>query len=375
VIRKGRPLSNAAKDGRNADGPRDGDDDSFESSSSSSSEPSSSASSSSSRSTRSFGRSSGNSFGGSSGRSSGSSSGSSFGRSSNSSFGNSSGRSSNSSFGNSSDRSSNSSFGGSSGSSSSSNSSFGKSSGSSFGRSTSRAPRYPGSNVTSQRSSTSAPDPFAAAGEADPFEPFESFDAHDRAAGRQSQSDPSAQDTTDPSETTYTRSRRTPGEAKSGQDDAKKSQRPARSLKGRALGYLSRREYSRAELARKLKPFVEETDSLDTLLDTLEAENWLSDSRFAESLVHRRSSRLGASRIVGELKQHAVDQTLVEEASAQLRETELARAQAVWQKKFGRLPETAAERAKQARFLASRGFSGATIGKILKGIDEEWSGD
>ncbi|GGC52841.1 recombination regulator RecX [Paraburkholderia caffeinilytica] len=211
-------------------------------------------------------------------------------------------------------------------------------------------------------------------------DPFESFDAHDRAAGRRPQSDPSAQPATDPSETseateatetTYTRSRRTPGEAKPGQDDAKKSQRPARSLKGRALGYLSRREYSRSELARKLKPFVEETDSLDTLLDSLEAENWLSDSRFAESLIHRRSSRLGASRIVGELKQHAVDQTLVEEASAQLRETELARAQAVWRKKFDRLPETPAERAKQARFLASRGFSGATIGKILKGFDEE----
>ncbi|CAE6698892.1 Regulatory protein RecX [Paraburkholderia nemoris] len=309
VIRKGRPSSNA---GHNADGPRDGGDDSFESSSSSST----------SRSTRSFGRSSG--------KSSSNSSSSSFSRSS--------------------------------------GSSFGKSSGSSFGRSTSRSPRDPAGNAAPRRSYTSDPDPFVAAGEADPFE---SFDAHDRAAGRQPQSDPSAQSEADPSETTYTRSRRTPGEAKPEQDEAKKSQRPARSLKGRALGYLSRREYSRSELARKLKPFVEETDSLDTLLDALEAENWLSDSRFAESLIHRRSSRLGASRIVGELKQHAVDQTLVEEASAQLRETELVRAQAVWRKKFDRLPETAAERAKQARFLASRGFSGATIGKILKGFDEE----
>jgi regulatory protein len=319
VIRKGRPQPNAANAGRNADGPRDSDDDSFESSSSSSSSPSSSTTS---RSTRSFGRSSGNSSDSSTGRSSGSS--------------------------------------------------FGKSSGSSFGRSTSRAPRYPAGNSATRRSYASDPDPFAAAGDADPFE---SFDAHDRAEGRQPQSDSSAQAAADPSETTYTRLRRAPGEAKPEQDDEKKSQRPTRSLKGRALGYLSRREYSRSELARKLKPFVEETDSLDTLLDSLEAENWLSDSRFAESLIHRRSSRLGASRIVGELKQHAVDQTLVEEASAQLRETELARAQTVWQKKFGRLPETAAERAKQARFLASRGFSGATIGKILKGIDEEWSGD
>ncbi|WP_025602620.1 recombination regulator RecX [Burkholderia sp. WSM2230] len=255
----------------------------------------------------------------------------------------------------------------------------------------------------------------------DPFDPFESFDAHDRAAGRgprraqlpETQSGESA-------EPVYTRSRGssgargssgsrgssrssgsrhapgssyasgsrhasgtpyasgdtgTPGDPGSSPSEAKKSQRPARSLKGRALGYLSRREYSRSELARKLKPFVEENDSLDTLLDTLEAENWLSDSRFAESLIHRRSSRLGASRIVGELKQHAVDQALVEEASAQLRQTELARAQAVWRKKFGQLPETPAERAKQARFLASRGFSAATIGKILKGIDEEWSGE
>jgi regulatory protein len=108
------------------------------------------------------------------------------------------------------------------------------------------------------------------------------------------------------------------------------------------------------------------------VLDALEREGWLSDSRFAESLIHRRASRLGASRIVNELKRHAVGQTLIEEASAQLRETELARAQAVWRKKFGQIPETPAERAKQMRFLAARGFSGATIGKILKGIDEEW---
>lgn len=236
----------------------------------------------------------------------------------------------------------------------------------------------------------------------DPFDRPESFDAHDRAAGRGPRRALSSSQPDQSAEPTYTRSSesrgsrnsrgslrshgagtsrstsasdQTPGDADPGPSEAKKSQRPARSLKGRALGYLSRREYSRSELARKLKPFVEESDSLETLLDTLEAENWLSDSRFAESLIHRRSSRLGASRIVGELKQHAVDRTLVDEASAQLRETELARAQAVWRKKFGQLPETAAERAKQARFLASRGFSGATIGKILKGIDEEWSGE
>ena len=225
-----------------------------------------------------------------------------------------------------------------------------------------------------------------------PFDPFESFDAHDQASDRASSARRGSAladrggntgNAGSPAETTYTRSRRTPGEPQGAahgeggpdQDRANQSKGPVRSLKGRALGYLSRREYSRAELSRRLMPFVGEGDSLDALLDLLESEGWLSDSRFAESLVHRRSSRLGSNRIVGELKRHAVGQTLIEEASARLRETELARAQAVWRKKYGQLPETQAERARQARFLASRGFSGATIGKILKGIEDEWAGD
>jgi len=150
-------------------------------------------------------------------------------------------------------------------------------------------------------------------------------------------------------------------------------QRPERSLKGRALGYLSRREYSRAELSRKLVPYAEDADALEALLDSLEREGWLSDARFAESVVHRRAARVGAGRIVGELKRHAVGDALIEEVSTQLRETELVRARAVWQKKYGQLPETPAERARQARFLAARGFSMPIIGKILKGFDEDWS--
>ncbi|GAU00597.1 regulatory protein RecX [Burkholderia stabilis] len=150
----------------------------------------------------------------------------------------------------------------------------------------------------------------------------------------------------------------------------RKSSKPPRSLKGRALGYLSRREYSRTELARKLAPYVGEDESVEPVLDALEKDGWLSDARFAESLVHRRASRVGVARIVSELKRHAVGDTLVEEVNAQLRETEWARAQAVWRKKFGALPQTPAERAKQARFLAARGFSSSTIVKLLKVGDD-----
>lgn len=152
-------------------------------------------------------------------------------------------------------------------------------------------------------------------------------------------------------------------------------QRPERSLKGRALGYLSRREYSRAELSRKLMPYVEDADALEVMLDALERDGWLSDARFAESIVHRRAARVGSGRIVSELKRHAVGETLIEEVSTQLRETELVRAHAVWRKKYGELPGTPSERARQARFLAARGFSMSIIGKILKGIDEDGFGE
>ncbi|MBR7974991.1 recombination regulator RecX [Burkholderia vietnamiensis] len=236
---------------------------------------------------------------------------------------------------------------------------------------------------TETRASDDALVSFEIAPPVDPFDDDESFDAHDRSRRRVSgigilgarAADAAAPVTED----VYTRSsqhprrtRRASGGA-AGEPSAtaeRKSSKLPRSLKGRALGYLSRREYSRAELARKLAPYVGEDESVEPVLDALEQEGWLSDARFAESLVHRRASRVGVARIVSELKRHAVGDTLVEEVNAQLRETELTRAQAVWRKKFGALPQTPAERAKQARFLAARGFSSATIVKLLKAGDD-----
>ncbi|CAN0623266.1 regulatory protein [Burkholderia multivorans] len=235
--------------------------------------------------------------------------------------------------------------------------------------------------------SFAAADPYAFE-TADPFDDDESFDAYDRARRRVSGVGFSRAGTADApgaAQDVYTRTSQTPRRARragapsDGGADAtgrpSSSSKPVRSLKGRALGYLSRREYSRAELARKLAPYAGEGESVEPVLDALEQEGWLSDARFAESLVHRRASRVGTARIVGELRRHAVGDALVEEVGAQLRETEWARAQAVWRKKFGAVPQTPAERAKQARFLATRGFSRATIVKLLKGGDELFGDD
>ena len=54
---------------------------------------------------------------------------------------------------------------------------------------------------------------------------------------------------------------------------------------------------------------------------------------------------------------------------AALRGTEFERAREVWRKKFDAPPKDAAERAKQARFLAARGFSGEVISRVLR-LDE-----
>lgn len=147
------------------------------------------------------------------------------------------------------------------------------------------------------------------------------------------------------------------------------SRRPGLSLKGRALAYLARREHSRLELRRKLAPHAGTQEELDALLDLLERENLLSNQRFAESVVNRRASRLGTSRILSELKQHALDPQAVSDVAERLRGTEFERAHAVWQKKFGQPADSPQERARQMRFLAGRGFSQDVIRKVVRGAD------
>ena len=143
--------------------------------------------------------------------------------------------------------------------------------------------------------------------------------------------------------------------------------RPPLSLKGRALRLLGAREHSRAELERKLQPYEEETGSLARALDELQAKGFISEQRVVESVLHRRTAKLGTQRIRQELQSKGLAPEAVADAVEQLRATELERAHAVWRKKFGAPPVDAAERGKQMRFLASRGFGGEVIRKVVAG--------
>ncbi|MDE2300027.1 MAG: RecX family transcriptional regulator [Burkholderiales bacterium] len=179
--------------------------------------------------------------------------------------------------------------------------------------------------------------------------------------------------------------------------------KPPRSLKARALQWLAQREHSRTELRRKLMRLAvaelalaegaviasaapcaratapgtarvdgeqaapqppEPAARVDALLDWLEAHQYLSQDRFVESRVHARLARFGNLRICQELKQHHV--ALPADAARELADTELQRARAVRQRKFAEPPVSAAERARQGRFLAGRGFSPEVIQRVLR---------
>ena len=178
------------------------------------------------------------------------------------------------------------------------------------------------------------------------------------------------------------------------------------SLKGRALQWLAQREHSRLELRRKLMrqaraeaqaaalhaaanalapsdpdsegeaatPTPESLEAqVEALLDWLQAQRYLSEERFVESRVHARASRFGNLRIRQELSQHGLGVT--PELSADLLCSERERASEVRQRKFSDSPATPAERARQARFLAGRGFSAGVIWQVLRELGASGADD
>lgn len=155
--------------------------------------------------------------------------------------------------------------------------------------------------------------------------------------------------------------------------------KPEISLRARALQYLARREYSRAELAAKLRPYAQVEDDfeqlqpvdLESLLDGLVESGYLSDERAATQLLHARRPRFGTQRITHEMHQKGLSEELIADAMPTLKDSELETARDVWQRKFGSFPQDAKEKAKQMRFLQSRGFGFDVIFKVLQSSDVE----
>ena len=137
------------------------------------------------------------------------------------------------------------------------------------------------------------------------------------------------------------------------------------SLKGRALKLLAQREHSRLELLRKLSPHVQDGDDLPAILDELEKRGFISVERVVESVIRSKAGRFGTARVLHDLRSKGLDDETVRQASEQLRGSEHARAWTVWKQRFGSPAQTPQERMKQMRFLASRGFGGDVVRKVV----------
>ena len=140
-----------------------------------------------------------------------------------------------------------------------------------------------------------------------------------------------------------------------------------------AVAQLARREHSRAELRTKLRRrLARDEDESDTatrvekILDELQGKGLLSDARFAAVLTRSRADRFGTARIRYEMREHNLPDEIVHPAVEQLKATEEARARELWKRRFGRPAANEAERAKQMRFLAQRGFPASVVLRIVR---------
>lgn len=137
-------------------------------------------------------------------------------------------------------------------------------------------------------------------------------------------------------------------------------------LKARALRHLVRREHSRAELARKLAPHAASREEVEALLDSLVAKKQLSDERYAEERARALSRKYGAAKIRHDLRAKGISDGIVEALSS---EREMERARAILERRYRAPAATREERAKRARFLQGRGFSGDVVARLV--LDQE----
>lgn len=153
-----------------------------------------------------------------------------------------------------------------------------------------------------------------------------------------------------------------------------------RRLKARALGLLARREHSPEEMRQKLRdslrrgssPEPQDTGELppaealiESLIAWLEGLDLLNAQRFVEGRIQARRGRHGSPRIRQELARHGLAPD--EDQAALLRATDRDHAQALWLRRYGEVSHDPAERARQMRFLAGRGFPPDIVRAVVNG--------
>ena len=139
-----------------------------------------------------------------------------------------------------------------------------------------------------------------------------------------------------------------------------------------ALRLLARRDYSRLELAQRLRARGVGAGEIEPLLDDFERLGYLSDARYAHALVSQRAGRLGVRAIARDLHDKGIGADASKDALATLEpRDELRDAIALWTRRFGTAPVDEREKARQVRFLIARGYSVSVALKAIRGDASE----
>ena len=133
----------------------------------------------------------------------------------------------------------------------------------------------------------------------------------------------------------------------------------AKSLREVAMDMLARREHSAEEVRQKLKAKDFELAEIESVIGELIDDNLINDARFTEAFIIQRINRgSGPLKIRAELRQKGISDAMIAGFLNERDEVWRESAQAVRIKKYGaELPFDLKEKARQARFLQSRGFS------------------
>ena len=138
-----------------------------------------------------------------------------------------------------------------------------------------------------------------------------------------------------------------------------------REIVSASLRLLAMRDMSRMEFARKLAAKAFTPEDIAAAVVWCEADGWLNETRYAEVTARRLGHKYGATRIAQTLKQKGVPNGAVAETLSAMKDGELARAQAVLERKFRDAPSNAEQRAKQIRYMQTRGFSFDVIKRAM----------
>lgn len=127
------------------------------------------------------------------------------------------------------------------------------------------------------------------------------------------------------------------------------------------------------ELQHKMARRSDDEAMIDELLEKLSQEGLQSDNRFTESFIRSRyNAGQGPVKIRYELRQRGVQSELIDEALAKETYDWYQRAKEVRLKKFASIPPSnIKDKAKQFRFLNSRGFDADMIQYACEQSDEE----